>query len=89
LDVPLGRVVELIARGAAAATIERATVAVAVWAGEPASWTEISKVKFPLAVGVPKITPVDVFRLRPGGGVPEEIDHMYGEVPPLACKARE
>jgi hypothetical protein len=84
LDVPLGTVVELIARGVPAATRERATVAVAVWAGEAASWTDTPKEKFPLAVGVPEIRPVDVFRLSPAGRLPETKDQMYGAVPPLA-----
>ncbi len=35
-------------------------------------------------VGVPLITPVEVFRLRPVGKVPALIVHVYGEVPPVA-----
>ena len=68
--------VELIARGVPAATTERATVAVAVWTGEPASWTDTPKETFPLAVGVPEIRPVEGARLRPAGRVPEEIDQV-------------
>jgi hypothetical protein len=85
----MGRVVELIARGAPAATKERVTVVVAVWAGEPASLTVTPNEKFPLTVGVPEITPVEGAKLSPAGRVLEEIDHVYGEVPPVACNARE
>jgi hypothetical protein len=85
----MGRVVELIARGAPAATRERVTVAVAAWAGDPASWTATPNEKFPLPVGVPEIRPVEGAKLSPAGRVPEEIDHVYGAVPPVACKVRE
>jgi hypothetical protein len=64
-------------------------VAVAVWAGDPASWTDTPKEKFPLAVGVPEIRPVEGARLRPAGRVPEEIDQVYGEAPPVVCRVRE
>ena len=41
------------------------------------------KLKGPLAVGLPPITPVlDKFRV--GGSVPERSDHVYGVVPPVA-----
>ena len=41
------------------------------------------KLKDPLAVGLPLITPVlDKFRLA--GSVPERSDHVYGVVPPVA-----
>jgi hypothetical protein len=76
LDVPAGKVVELMASGAPAATKETVTVAVAVRAGEPASWTDTPKEKFPLAVGVPEIRPVEGARLSPAGRVPEEIDQV-------------
>jgi hypothetical protein len=89
LDVPPGRVVELMASGVPAATRERVMVAVAVWAGEPASWTDTPNEKLPLAVGVPETRPVEGARLSPAGRAPEEIDQVYGEVPPVACKARE
>jgi hypothetical protein len=89
LAVPPGRVVELMASGAPAATSERVTVMVAVWAGEPASWTVTPKEKFPLAVGVPETRPVEGARLSPAGRAPEEIDQVYGDVPPVACRARE
>jgi hypothetical protein len=75
LGVPPGRVVELMASGVPAATRERVMVAVAVWAGEPASWTVTPKEKFPLAVGVPETRPVGA-RLSPAGRAPEEIDQV-------------
>jgi hypothetical protein len=43
------------------------------------------KEKLPLAVGVPETIPVDAARLSPAGRLPEEIDHVYPAVPPVAC----
>jgi hypothetical protein len=51
--IPPDKLVVLIASGPAAA-IERASVAVLAWAGEPASFTVTPILKFPLAVGVPE-----------------------------------
>ena len=76
MDVPPGKVVELMARGAPAPTRARVTVAVVVWVGEPASLTDTPKEKFPLTVGVPEIRPVEGARLSPAGRLPEEIDQM-------------
>jgi hypothetical protein len=76
LDVPPGKVVELMASGDPAGTRERVTVAVMVWAGELASWTDTPKEKFPLPVGVPEIRPVLVFRLRPAGRLPDTKDQV-------------
>jgi hypothetical protein len=45
------------------------------------------KLKVPLTVGVPEITPL--LRLIPAGKLPELIDHVYPGVPPLACKVCE
>ncbi len=56
-----------------------------VWEGLPLSVTVVVKLKVPLPVGVPEMTPVDD-RLRPAGRLPEAIDQVYGEVPPLACR---
>jgi hypothetical protein len=47
-----------------------------VWPGELASVTAAVKVAVPLAVGVPAIKPVDVFRLRPAGRLPETKDQV-------------
>ena len=47
-----------------------------VWAGEPESATAAVKFAVPLAVGVPEIRPVDVFRLSPAGRLPEMKDQV-------------
>jgi len=47
-----------------------------VWAGEPESATAAVKVAAPLAVGVPEIRPVEVFRLTPAGRLPETKDQV-------------
>ncbi len=64
-------------------------VAEADWLGLPLSVIVALKVAVPLVVGVPETMPVDCPRLRPAGNLPEAIDHRYGVVPPLACKACE
>ena len=69
---------ELIASGVPADTKERVMVAVAVWAGEPASCTETPKEKSPLTAGVPETRPVEGARLSPAGRVPEETNQVYG-----------
>jgi len=75
-----------IARGVPAATIERVTAGtVAVWAGEPESFTDTPNEKLPLAVGFPETVPVDAARVSPAGRLPVEIDHVYAPVPPVAC----
>ena len=86
--MPGDKLVVLIVSGAAAAAIERARVAVVLWAGEPASWTVTPILKLPLVVGVPETRPLDP-RVSPAGRAPEVIDHVYGEVPPAACSAFE
>lgn len=58
----------------------RALVAVC----EAESATLAVKLKVPTVVGVPEITPVAVLSDNPGGREPEEIDQVYGGVPPLA-----
>jgi hypothetical protein len=87
LWVPAGSTDEVIVK------VEGATVSDRVtdldWAGEPASWTDTPGEKFPLPVGVPEIRPVVLFRLSPAGSAPEEIDQVYGDVPPVACRAWE
>jgi hypothetical protein len=40
-------------------------------------------------VGVPLIVPDEGFMLRPGGRLPEVMDHVYGVIPPVAAKANE
>jgi hypothetical protein len=43
------------------------------------------KLKIPLAVGIPEITPVAVANVRPAGRVPAVMDQMWDDVPPLAA----
>jgi hypothetical protein len=43
-------------------------------------------VKVPAVVGVPVTAPVAVLSVNPAGSVPSEIDHVYGALPPKACK---
>lgn len=81
--MPAGSVVELIARGVPDATIESVIVADAVWAA--ASLTVTPKEKVPLPFGDPETTPLEA-RLSPLGRLPEEIDQVYGAVPPTACR---
>jgi hypothetical protein len=54
---------------------------------ESIAWTV--KLKVPEAVGVPEMTPVPLLSDRPVGSDPLVIDHVYGEVPPLAAKVVE
>ena len=39
------------------------------------------KLNVPIAVGVPEITPVVVFKLKPAGRLPLDIDQVIGAVP--------
>jgi hypothetical protein len=63
--------------------------AVVVFAGllESVTWTV--KLKVPMVVGVPEITPVAALSVKPVGSDPLAIDHVYGEVPPLAASVVE
>jgi hypothetical protein len=61
--------------------------AVCVCAGELLSVTATVKFELPLAVGVPEITPA-FDSVRPAGRLPEEIDHVYPGVPPLALSVK-
>jgi hypothetical protein len=59
-----------------------------VGVAESVTWTVNEKV--PAAVGVPEMTPVEAFRVRPPGNVlPEAIDHVNGPVPPLLANVTE
>jgi len=65
--------------GAAIITMLRAFVAF------PAAFVALTvKLNVPSAVGVPDITPVDAFRLRPAGNVRAEISQVIG-VDPVAA----
>ena len=73
--MPGDKLVVLIASGPGAA-IERARVAVVLWAGEPASVTVTPILKLPLAVGVPETRPVVDARVSPVGRAPAVIVHV-------------
>jgi hypothetical protein len=89
LAVPAGSEAEIVnPAGAGAATIiDRG--ANLLCTGLPASVTDTVKPDVPLAVGLPEIRPVDVFRLSPAGSCPEAMLQVYGVVPPVACKTWE
>ena len=75
------------ARVAADTVMLKALVA---FCGEPAeSDTCAVKLETPIAVGVPEMTPVPLFRDKPEGSEPLDIDHVYGGVPPLAARVVE
>jgi hypothetical protein len=57
-------------------------VHVAVLTTPFASVTCDVNVYVPAVVGVPETTPVLAFSVRPGGNEPEEIEYVYGAVPP-------
>jgi len=40
-------------------------------------------------VGVPEMRPVELFRVKPDGKLPDVIAHVYGGVPLFACKVAE
>ncbi len=52
---------------------------------EDASVTFTVNGNVPDCVGAPATTPVEAFRLKPLGRVPEGMLQLYGEVPPLAA----
>lgn len=74
--VPDGSVEEVIVRGAAAGAMAIDSVTDLVCAGLSESVTEAVKLAVPLAVGVPEIKPVFVFRLSPAGILPEAMDQV-------------
>jgi len=81
---PLGRVVVVIAKAAAALTVS-VRLADFVCAGLLVSVTvNVSGVALTVAVGVPVIAPVVAFSERPAGSVPDVTDQEYGVVPPAA-----
>ena len=61
----------------------------AVFAGLLTSVARTVKLEVPAVVGVPVIAPVLGLRVRPAGRGPLRIDHVYGEVPPLAASVAE
>lgn len=72
--IPPDKLVVLMVNGAAAAAIDSARVALALRAGEAASFTVTPMLKLPLAVGVPEITPVAGASVSPEGRAPEVTD---------------
>jgi hypothetical protein len=78
--VPFARLV-VVTTGAAATTILNACSSNA----EFVSVTRTVKLNVPATVGVPLITPVLLFKLRPAGNDPTVIDQLNGAVPPLAA----
>jgi hypothetical protein len=76
----LGRLV-VVTTGAAFTTIDKA------WSSNTpfVSVTRTVKLNVPVAVGVPEITPVPLFKERPAGNAPTVTDQLNGVVPPLAA----
>lgn len=68
-------------------TIEQAAVAVLESTFPDESTTCPVKFNVPAVVGVPVIAPVAPFRNKPSGRLPEEIENVYGGVPPVATSA--
>ena len=75
----------VICTGVTAAAITMLKFAVALCAGELESVTFTVNDAVPAAVGVPLICPA-LLSVNPAGNEPEEIDQLYGVVPPLAAK---
>lgn len=80
---PLGRLLVVTSRVAGATVMERAFVAVCAVVAESNAWTVKDAV--PEVVGVPEITPVEAFKLRPAGSAPALMPQVYGVVPPEAA----
>jgi hypothetical protein len=66
------------------AAITKVKVEFVVCCGDPLSFTVTPKVKVPVTVGVPEITPLDADRDNPAGSWPELIEEANGAVPPVA-----
>ena len=79
----VGRAVVVMVSAAAEMVSVRLTFAVC--AGEPESVTlKLSGVAVTAAVGVPPICPVEAFKVKPAGNVPEVNCQVYAPVPPVA-----
>ena len=71
--------VDAVITGIAVTTMLRALVLF------PAAFVALTvKLNVPAVVGVPDITPVDAFKLRPAGNVRAEISQVIGAVPVAA-----
>ena len=74
----------------AAAEMVSVRLAVAVWAGELESVTlKLSGVAVTTVAGVPLISPLEVFKVKPAGNVPEINCQAYAPVPPVAVSVCE
>jgi hypothetical protein len=62
---------------------------VSVCMGLLASLTWAVKLKVPAPVGVPLMTPLLAFSVKPTGREPLAIDQVYGMVPPVAASVAE
>ena len=71
---------ETIASGVHVMAMLRSFVAVSA-VGEVESVTSTVNRKFPSAVGVPEMTPVELLIVSPGGRLPRKIVHVNGAVP--------
>ena len=68
----------------------RKSVAAAFCAGMLASVTWKTSLRFETAaVGVPLISPVEEFKVKPAGRAPVMIDQLNGVVPPAAASINE
>jgi hypothetical protein len=85
--VPPGKEVVVIDSPVSATAID--VVTDLVRAGLEESFIAMVIGKLPPVVGVPETIPVLVARLSPAGNLPEEIDQVYGVVPPVAVRAFE
>ena len=54
-----------------------------------ASVTCTVKLDVPVPVGVPLISPLELFSVSPAGNEPVLIDQVYGPAPPLAVRVCE
>src|ERR1035441_5039055 len=54
-----------------------------------ASTTFVVKLEVVAAVGVPLITPVELFSAKPAGSAPEMIENVNGAVPPVTENVEE
>jgi hypothetical protein len=79
--VPVDSDTVLIVKGAYI-TIDSDFVLVALFA----SFTCAVKVEVPAEIGVPDMTPVELFNDNPAGKVPIVFDHRYGCRPPVAAR---
>lgn len=85
--MPEGSVVVLIvSAGASALVTLNTTAADLVRVGLDESLTVAVMGKLPPVGGLPEMMPVPAARVSPAGSLPEEIDQVYGVVPPVAVR---